>query len=264
MGLPAIAGGFLFTCTTKNRRRVLGFLTFFTNRFFWRKRLYFLRSLSYNTDNNFFKGGTERPTRTIVSQDIPAPCSLAGLRQDFFLARKEGMRLYSVVMDAIGMDRALMRIAHEIIERNESTQDLCIVGIKRRGEQLSQIIAQNLEKLGAAVKTGTLDITRYRDDIESDATLNEVQLPFDVRNQIVIIVDDVLYTGRTVRAAIDAILAHGRPAKIQLAVLVDRGHRELPIRADYVGKNIPTSREERIHVQIPPFEETACVTIEKQ
>ncbi len=172
--------------------------------------------------------------------------------------------MYSVVMDAIGMDRALMRIAHEIIERNESTQDLCIVGIKRRGEQLSQIIAHNLEKLGAAVKTGTLDITRYRDDIEADATLNEVQLPFDVRNQIVIIVDDVLYTGRTVRAAIDAILAHGRPAKIQLAVLVDRGHRELPIRADYVGKNIPTSREERIHVQIPPFEETACVTIEKQ
>ena len=172
--------------------------------------------------------------------------------------------MYSVVMDAIGMDRALMRIAHEIIERNESTQDLCIVGIKRRGEQLSQIIAHNLEKLGAAVKTGTLDITRYRDDIESDATLNEVQLPFDVKNQIVIIVDDVLYTGRTVRAAIDAILAHGRPAKIQLAVLVDRGHRELPIRADYVGKNIPTSREERIHVQIPPFEETACVTIEKQ
>ena len=172
--------------------------------------------------------------------------------------------MYSVVMDAIGMDRALMRIAHEIIERNESTQDLCIVGIKRRGEQLSQIIAHDLEKLGAAVKTGTLDITRYRDDIESDATLNEVQLPFDVRNQIVIIVDDVLYTGRTVRAAIDAILAHGRPAKIQLAVLVDRGHRELPIRADYVGKNIPTSREERIHVQIPPFEETACVTIEKQ
>ena len=172
--------------------------------------------------------------------------------------------MYSVVMDAIGMDRALMRIAHEIIERNESTQDLCIVGIKRRGEQLSQIIAQNLEKLGAAVKTGTLDITRYRDDIESDATLNEVQLPFDVKNQIVIIVDDVLYTGRTVRAAIDAILAHGLPAKIQLAVLVDRCHRELPIRADYVGKNIPTSREERIHVQIPPFEETACVTIEKQ
>ncbi len=174
------------------------------------------------------------------------------------------MRLYSVVMDAIGMDRALMRIAHEIIERNESTQDLCIVGIRRRGEQLSQIIAHDLEKLGAAVKTGTLDITRYRDDIEADATLNEVQLPFDVKNQIVIIVDDVLYTGRTVRAAIDAILAHGRPAKIQLAVLVDRGHRELPIRADYVGKNIPTSREERIHVQIPPFEETACVTIEKQ
>ena len=172
--------------------------------------------------------------------------------------------MQSVVMDAIGMDRALMRISHEIIEKNESTQNLCVVGIKRRGEQLSQIIAQNLTKLGAAVKTGTLDITLYRDDRARDARLNEVQLPFDVNNQIVIIVDDVLFTGRTVRAAIDAILAHGRPAKIQLAVLVDRGHRELPIRADYVGKNIPTSREERIHVQIPPFEETACVTIEKQ
>ena len=172
--------------------------------------------------------------------------------------------MQSVVMDAIGMDRALMRIAHEIIEKNESTQNLCVVGIKRRGEQLSQIIAQDLTKLGAVVKTGTLDITLYRDDRARDARLNEVQLPFDVNDQIVVIVDDVLFTGRTVRAAIDAILAHGRPAKIQLAVLVDRGHRELPIRADYVGKNIPTSREERIHVQIPPFEETACVTIEKQ
>ncbi len=172
--------------------------------------------------------------------------------------------MQSVVMDAIGMDRALMRIAHEIIEKNESTQNLCVVGIKRRGEQLSQIIAQNLTRLGASVKTGTLDITLYRDDRARDARLNEVQLPFDVNNRIVVIVDDVLFTGRTVRAAIDAILAHGRPAKIQLAVLVDRGHRELPIRADYVGKNIPTSREERIHVQIPPFEETACVTIEKQ
>lgn len=172
--------------------------------------------------------------------------------------------MQSVVMDAIGMDRALMRIAHEIIEKNESTQNLCVVGIKRRGEQLSQIIAQDLQKLGASVQTGTLDITLYRDDRARDARLNEVQLPFDVNDQIVVIVDDVLFTGRTVRAAIDAILAHGRPAKIQLAVLVDRGHRELPIRADYVGKNIPTSREERIHVQIPPFEKTACVTIEKQ
>ncbi len=172
--------------------------------------------------------------------------------------------MQSVVMDAIGMDRALMRIAHEIIEKNESTQNLCVVGIKRRGEQLSQIIAQNLTKLGANVQTGTLDITRYRDDRAREAQLNEVQLPFDVSDRIVVIVDDVLFTGRTVRAAIDAILAHGRPAKIQLAVLVDRGHRELPIRADYVGKNIPTSREERIYVQIPPFEETACVTIEKQ
>ena len=162
--------------------------------------------------------------------------------------------MYSVVMDAIGMDRALMRIAHEIIERNESTQDLCIVGIRRRGEQLSQIIAHDLEKLGAAVKTGTLDITRYRDDIEADATLNEVQLPFDVKNQIVIIVDDVLYTGRTARAAIEAVIRRGRPAAIQLAVLIDRGHRELPIRADYTGKNVPTSKRELIEVRVEQYD----------
>ena len=169
-------------------------------------------------------------------------------------------------MDAIGMDRALMRISHEIIEKNESTENLCVIGIKRRGIQLSRIVAGNLEKLGASVKTGALDITRYRDDlsiISYDAQVNETEIDFDVTGKIVVIVDDVLYTGRTARAAIDAILAFGRPAKIQLAVLVDRGHRELPIRADYVGKNVPTSRDEVISVCIPPFEETACVKIKK-
>ena len=173
----------------------------------------------------------------------------------------------AIVMDSVGMDRALMRIAHEIIEKNESTENLCVVGIKRRGIPLAQIIRSNLEKLGASVQSGSLDITLYRDDLTElrpQAHVNETKLDFDVSEKIVVLVDDVLYTGRTVRAAMDAVLAFGRPAKIQLAVLVDRGHRELPIRADYVGKNIPTSKEEFIRVSIPPFEETACVRIEKK
>ncbi len=173
----------------------------------------------------------------------------------------------SVVMDAVGMDRALMRIAHEIVEKNESTENLCVVGIKRRGVPLAQIIRGNLEKLGASVQTGSLDITLYRDDVTAvseDAHVNETQIDFDVNGKIIVIVDDVLYTGRTTRAAIDAVLAFGRPAKIQLAVLVDRGHRELPIRADYVGKNIPTSKDEFIRVNIPPYEDIACVQIEKR
>ena len=172
----------------------------------------------------------------------------------------------SIVMDAIGMDRALMRISHEIIEKNESTENLCIIGIKRRGIQLAEIIAYNLKKLGANVKTGTLDITHHRDDISRDnynAHVNETKIDFDVGGKTVVIVDDVLYTGRTTRAAIDAIISLGRPSKIQLAVLVDRGHRELPIRADYVGKNIPTSKNEVIKVCIPPHEKEACVKIKK-
>ncbi|MBQ5968491.1 MAG: bifunctional pyr operon transcriptional regulator/uracil phosphoribosyltransferase PyrR [Clostridia bacterium] len=173
----------------------------------------------------------------------------------------------AVVMDQVGMDRALVRIAHEIVEKNESTENLCVVGIKRRGVPLACILQRNLETLGASVLTGSIDITRYRDDLTvqfDDAQINETSLPFDVGGKIIVLVDDVLYTGRTARAAMDAVLAHGRPAKIQLAVLVDRGHRELPIRADYVGKNIPTSREEFIRVSIPPFEEDACVRIEKR
>lgn len=173
----------------------------------------------------------------------------------------------AVVMDRIGMDRALVRIAHEIVEKNESTENLCVVGIKRRGVPLATILQKNLERLGASVLTGSIDITRYRDDLTArcdDAQVGEASLPFDVAGKIVVLVDDVLYTGRTARAAMDAVLAHGRPAKIQLAVLVDRGHRELPIRADYVGKNIPTSRDEFIRVSIPPYETDASVRIEKR
>lgn len=169
-----------------------------------------------------------------------------------------------VVMDELGMKRALMRISHEIIEKNESVENLCIVGIKRRGVELADVISQNLRSLGANVSTGTLDITLYRDDIEThsfDAKINETEIDFDINGKIVILVDDVLYTGRTVRAALDAILAIGRPEKIQLAVLVDRGHRELPIRADFVGKNIPTSKSETIKVCIPPYEKNSEVKI---
>lgn len=169
-------------------------------------------------------------------------------------------------MDAVAMDRALMRIAHQIIEKNESTENLCIVGIKRRGEQLGAIISKNLEKLGASVKTGSLDITLYRDDLSQigdQPKLNASNITFDVNKMTVVLVDDVIYTGRTARAAIDAILSFGRPAKIQLAVLVDRGHRELPIRADYVGKNIPTSKSEVVKVCITPYEKIECVKIIK-
>jgi len=170
-------------------------------------------------------------------------------------------------MDAIAMDRALMRIAHQIVEKNESTENLCIVGIKRRGEQLGNIVSKNLEKLGALVKTGSLDITLYRDDLSQigdQPKLNGSDIGFDVDKMTVVLVDDVIYTGRTARAAIDAILSFGRPAKIQLAVLVDRGHRELPIRADYVGKNIPTSKSEVVKVCIMPYETTECVKIIKK
>lgn len=197
---------------------------------------------------------------------------LPSFGQDIFLlffpesAEKGVRKTEPVVMDAVAMDRALMRIAHQIIEKNESTENLCIVGIKRRGEQLGNIIAKNLEKLGATVKTGSLDITLYRDDLSQvgdQPKLNSSSVGFDVGSMTVVLVDDVIYTGRTARAAIDAILSFGRPAKIQLAVLVDRGHRELPIRADYVGKNVPTSKIEVVKVCILPYETTQCVKIIK-
>ena len=152
----------------------------------------------------------------------------------------------SVIMDEAAVNRALMRISHEIVEHNKGTENLCLVGIRTRGVPLANRIAANIEKIeGVSLPIGIMDITFYRDDLTGGpdgARLKEISIPFDVKDKKIVLVDDVFYTGRSTRAAIEGIFAIGRPAAIQLAVLVDRGHRELPIRADFVGKNIPTSR----------------------
>ncbi|TCT26846.1 pyrimidine operon attenuation protein/uracil phosphoribosyltransferase [Melghiribacillus thermohalophilus] len=171
------------------------------------------------------------------------------------------------VMDEAGIRRALTRIAHEILERNKGTENLMLVGIKTRGVPLAQRLQAKIEEIeGIQVPIGELDITLYRDDLSKkngmdEPELKETRIEEDVTNKRVIFIDDVLYTGRTVRAAMDAIMDKGRPGQIQLAVLVDRGHRELPIRADYVGKNIPTSRDEVIVVKLKETDDEDSVEI---
>lgn len=156
------------------------------------------------------------------------------------------------IMDADGIRRALTRIAHEIVERNKGTDDVVLVGIKRRGEPLASRLAENIEKIeGITPPVGMLDITPYRDDHLDgfvQGTAEETILPFSITGKIIVLVDDVLFTGRSARAAMEALITRGRPRLIQLAVLVDRGHRELPLRPDFVGKNVPTSRDENIAV----------------
>ncbi|MGI2327277.1 bifunctional pyr operon transcriptional regulator/uracil phosphoribosyltransferase PyrR [Planococcus sp. YIM B11945] len=160
------------------------------------------------------------------------------------------------ILDDKAVARAITRIAHEIIERNKGIDECILVGIKTRGAFIAKRLAERIEKIeGKPIMTGELDITLYRDDLSvktknQEPLVQQVDIAHNISNRKVVLVDDVLYTGRTVRAAMDAVMDLGRPAQIQLAVLIDRGHRELPIRADYVGKNIPTSSDERIVVQM--------------
>lgn len=173
------------------------------------------------------------------------------------------------ILDGPSMNRALTRIAHEIIERNKGIDECILVGIKTRGAFLAKRLAEKIEKIeGKAIRTGELDITLYRDDLSTkldyeEAHVQQVDIDYVVKDQKIILVDDVLYTGRTVRAALDAVMDLGRPAQIQLAVLIDRGHRELPIRADYVGKNIPTASSEKIVVHLEEVDGEDMVTLLK-
>lgn len=158
------------------------------------------------------------------------------------------------LMDEAQLRRSITRIAHEIIERNKGVEDVQLVGIRRRGEPIARMLQGLIERFeGVRVPVGTLDITFYRDDLthkSDEPKLSRTDIPFDIRGRTVVLVDDVLYTGRTARAALDALMDIGRARRIQLAVLIDRGHRELPIRPDYVGKNIPTSHAEVVKVLV--------------
>lgn len=167
---------------------------------------------------------------------------------------KETMKQKAQIMDQAGIRRALTRIAHEIIERNKGTENLALIGIRRRGVPLAERLAERIREIeGSSVPVGILDITLYRDDLTTLAhkpVVRETRVSFSVKGKKIVLVDDVLFTGRTIRAALDAIVDLGRPRVIQLAALVDRGHRELPIRADYVGKNVPTSSKEVVSVRL--------------
>ena len=172
-----------------------------------------------------------------------------------------------LIMDAGDMGRALTRIAHEILERNKGVQDLALVGIRTGGVHLAHRLAKRIEEIErVAVPIGDLDITLYRDDLsmrKEQPVLRTTSVPFDVSDKVVVLVDDVLFTGRTIRAAMDGLMDLGRPAEIQLAVLVDRGHRQLPIKATYIGKNLPTSREENVQVLLEELGEDDRVVILK-
>lgn len=173
-----------------------------------------------------------------------------------------------VILDERTMMRTLARLSHEIIEHHPDESTLCLVGIKRRGVPLAGILKENIEKYSdIEVLTGELDITLYRDDLTEKADMPLVSgsvIPFDIRGKNIVLVDDVIYTGRTVRAAMEALMGLGRPARIELLVMVDRGHRELPIAANYVGKNIPTSKSEFISVRVKEIDGVNEVVISRR
>jgi pyrimidine operon attenuation protein/uracil phosphoribosyltransferase len=173
-------------------------------------------------------------------------------------------------MDAERVERTLMRIAHEIVERSREFDDLAFIGIRARGVPLAKRLARNIASIaGREIATGALDITLYRDDlmrhtVGPQPVVRKTEIPFSIDDRRILLVDDVLYTGRTVRAALDALIDFGRPRTIQLVVLVDRGHRELPIKPDYVGKNLPTSARESVQVRLAEIDGRDEVTIEKE
>lgn len=171
-----------------------------------------------------------------------------------------------IIMDEATIQRTVTRMTHEILEYNKGTENLVLLGIKTRGEFLARRIQDKINQIEQkTVPTGTIDITHFRDDIEianKQITQDAIEIDAEINDKVVVIIDDVLYTGRTVRASLDAILLHSRPIKIGLAALVDRGHRELPIRADFVGKNIPTSKEESVLVYLNEKDSQNAVIIE--
>jgi len=173
-------------------------------------------------------------------------------------------RTKATVMDDVAIERAVTRIAHEIIEANKGAGNLALVGILRRGVCFAEMLAERIRQIeGADLPVGSLDISFYRDDVATrlNPEVHRTDIPFAVEDHDIVLCDDVLFTGRTIRAAMDAIMDYGRPCSIQLAVLVDRGHRELPIRADFVGKNVPTSRKERVTVAFPDTDGRQAVEI---
>jgi pyrimidine operon attenuation protein/uracil phosphoribosyltransferase len=182
------------------------------------------------------------------------------------MTTRKPLREKAQVLDDAALDRALTRIAHEILERNGGAKDLALVGLRTRGITLAHRLAAKLAAIdGATVPVGTLDITLYRDDLDMRGApvVRGTDIPFSIKNKTVVLVDDVLYTGRTIRAALDALIDLGRPAMIQLAILIDRGHRELPIRPDYIGKNLPTSRRESVAVRLKEHDGEDRVVIEE-
>lgn len=190
-------------------------------------------------------------------------------RRGIFLPGEDNMNQeVRQVLDSEGIHRAIIRIAHEILERNQGTKNLVIIGVRTRGVFLAERIQKQIRAIeDVEIPLGILDITLYRDDLSEIGprpAIRETDIPEDIADKVVILVDDVLYTGRTVRAALDAVVDFGRPKAIQLAVLIDRGHRELPIKADYVGKNIPTSKDEEVVLRLVENDDADEVVVKER